>query len=166
MTTVDITALKEPARVVNFTTIPPLVKSRENNASFITANERPAAIQLTRMSQGAPPAKLQIAKPQAGRPARLAKVKTKQFAMPRVAGFASVALGINPETVGTAELNLPAAMPRFVNAATLKRMLKADASDVLIKRTDAGWAVCENSERIDLLDDSVEFRLGAVQIFS
>jgi hypothetical protein len=57
-------------------------------------------------------------------------------------------------------------MPRFVNAATLKRMLKAKSSELLLKRTGDRWSVCDDSTRIDLTDDSVEFRLGEVQIFS
>jgi hypothetical protein len=45
-------------------------------------------------------------------------------------------------------------------------MLKAKGSELLFKRVGERWEICENSTRIDLTDDSVEFRLGAVQIFS
>jgi hypothetical protein len=87
--------------------------------------------------------------------------------MARASGVISRAFGATKlETIGIAELELPPGMPRFVNAATLKRMLKADQSDLLLKRTRERWEVCDDSLHVDLLDDSVEFRLGAVQIWS
>ena len=61
---------------------------------------------------------------------------------------------------------MPLGMPRFVNAATLKRMLNAERSDTLLRKAVDGWEICEDSLKVDLLDDSVEFRLGAIQIFS
>jgi len=99
--------------------------------------------------------------------ANLAKLPTQTFKVPTVQGTLSPVAGTsNLAPVGTAEMNLPPGMPRFVNAATLKRMLKAKSSALLLKRIDGRWEVVENSGRIDLLDDSVEFRLGAIQIFS
>ena len=87
--------------------------------------------------------------------------------MPRASGVVSRALGTSElATIGIAELDLPPGMPRFVNTATLKRMLRADASDLLLKRAGERWEVCDDSLRVDLLDSSVEFRLGAIQIWS
>jgi hypothetical protein len=45
-------------------------------------------------------------------------------------------------------------------------MFKAQRSELLLKKVGERWEICEDSTRIDLTDDSVEFRLGAVQIFS
>ena len=53
-----------------------------------------------------------------------------------------------------------------MNVDEIKKMLKAKRSELLLRRTGDRWEICEDSSRIDLMDDTVEFRLGAVQIFS
>jgi hypothetical protein len=167
MTTVRVTDLKEPARVVNFATILPLVKPAETRLSLVASRERPAGIRLVPTSRRTTPAQLRLERPPTGRRARLTQLETKRFSMRRASGVVSRALGTSElATIGVAELDLPPGMPRFVNAATLKRMLRADASDVLLKRTGAGWEICGDSLRVDLLDSSVEFRLGTIQIWS
>ena len=101
------------------------------------------------------------------RRARLQKLPRRQFSVPVASGYLSRAAGIAAlQTLGQKELELPFGMPRIVNAATLKRMLKAKRGDVLLRRVGLAWEVCENATKVDLTDDSVEFRLGHVQIFS
>lgn len=115
---------------------------------------------------GAPPV-LSRSQPPTRRSLRLVRVEDRRFIVSRASGSMSRALGTaNLETIGVADIDLPPGMPRFVNAATLKRMLRAATSDVLLKRSGRQWTVCEDDVRIDLLDDSAEFRLGAVQIWS
>ena len=100
-------------------------------------------------------------------PAKLQKHETRKFAVIKATGTVSPIAGTEDlKTAGVADLDLPIGMPRFVNAATLKQMFKADRTDLLLKKVGERWEVCENSTRIDLTDDTVEFRLGAVQIFS
>lgn len=97
----------------------------------------------------------------------LVPIEQRILSVPQVSGTISRALGIRNLTPGGAvELNLPPGMPPIVNAATLKRMLRAKPSDLLLKRVGQEWQICENAMPIDLRDESVEFRLGSVQIFS
>src|SRR5262249_54068236 len=91
----------------------------------------------------------------------------ERLVVPRAAGIFSRLAGLLPsETDGATEISVPFGTPRFVNVATLKRMLKAKSSDVLLKRVGEQWEICENSHRVDLRDGSIEFRLGAIQIYS
>jgi hypothetical protein len=167
MTTVRVTDLKEPARVVNFATILPLVKPAETRLNLVASRERPAGINLDPTSRKTTPVQLRLEGRTTGWRGRLSQLKTRRFSMPRASGVVSRALGTSElATIGIAELDLPPGMPRFVNAATLKRMLRADASDLLLKRTGERWEICEASLRVDLLDSSVEFRLGAIQVWS
>ena len=156
--------MKEPARVVNFATILPIAKP--TSLGLVASREREVGIRLTRGSRKTP-VKLQFAKPTIGRPARLAPMKSNRFSVQRASGNISNIYGANAlETIGLADIDLPPGMPRFVNAATLKRMLKAHDSDVLLKQVRGRWEICDDFLRVDLLDDSVEFRLGAIQIWS
>jgi hypothetical protein len=101
------------------------------------------------------------------KPAKIRQLKQKRFSMPRSTGAISRLAGIaNVQDSGVADLDLPFGMPRFVNAATLKQMFRASPADLLLKKCGVGWEVCENSLIVDLTDDSVEFRLGPVQILS
>jgi hypothetical protein len=63
---------------------------------------------------------------------------------------------------------IPLGMPRFVNAATLKAMLDADAgsSDVLFRKAGSRWEICPDSFQVDLQDRAQVFRLGEIQIYS
>ena len=89
------------------------------------------------------------------------------FPVSRTVGtFSRAAAVADLQPQGRADLELPFGMPRFVNATTLKQMLKAKRSDVLLRRVGSQWEICDDSQRIDLRDASVEFRLGAIQIFS
>ncbi len=64
------------------------------------------------------------------------------------------------------ELELPFGMPRFVNVATLKAMLGAEADDTLFRKSGVRWEPCEDSHQVDLKDRTRLFRLGKVQIYS
>ena len=168
MTTIRVTDLKEPARVVNFATILPLVKPAETRLSLVASRERPAGIHLVPTSPRTTPVQLRLEGRATGWRGRLTQLKTKRLSMPRASGVLSRALGTSElATIGIAELDLPPGMPRFVNARTLKHMLKAKPGGVLLKRNGGNrWEICEDSTQIDLADEKVEFRLGAVQIFS
>ena len=63
-------------------------------------------------------------------------------------------------------IELPFGMPRFVNAQTLKAMLGASRSDRLFRKAGAGWIVCPDSFRIDVMDQREVFRLGKIQVLS
>ncbi|HZP17925.1 MAG TPA: hypothetical protein VFB00_08175 [Terriglobales bacterium] len=100
-------------------------------------------------------------------PTAMKLIETEEFSIPKVTGVLSRAAGISElSATGSAHMRLPLGMPRFVNVATLKRMLKAKRTETMLRRVGDQWEVCEDATQVDLLDDSVEFRLGAVQIFS
>lgn len=166
MKTVNVTDLEKPTQVVNFATILPLAKATDKRVNVIASREQPAGIRLIPTSPGRP-AQLRFAKPVSGRGERLTQIEARRFSTPRASGVISRAFGASMlTTVGVAELDLPPGMPRYVNVATLKRMLRADASEVLLKRGGDRWEVCGDSLQVDLLDGTVEFRLGTVQIWS
>ena len=164
MTATLLTTPVKPARVVNFAKIQPLF-APSTEAELIPARSPLQAIQVRPGRALAKTELLQLSRP--GSQAKLAELRTASFAVTKTSGTISRAAGsAELEAAGVEDLQLPFGMPRFVNVATLKRMLRAKRSEVLLKRSGGGWVVCDNSARIDLLDDSVEFRLGAVQIFS
>lgn len=66
----------------------------------------------------------------------------------------------------TISFEIPLGSPRFINARTLKALLKARRSDVLFAKVGQQWEPCEDSQEIDLRDRSQVFRLGWIQIFS
>lgn len=164
MKTQVLTPVK-PVRVVNFAKVLPLFQpvdgaslmplSRPVQSAHLMGRTELQSVTLkSRPTRGLSPAKLQ-------------KHETRKFSVTKATGTVSPIAGTeNLKTAGVADLDLPFGMPRFVNAATLKRMFKAHRSDLLLKKMGERWEVCENSNRIDLADDSIEFRLGAVQIFS
>jgi hypothetical protein len=64
------------------------------------------------------------------------------------------------------DLELPIGAPQYVSAGTLKAMLN-QRDGVLLKRVSAAkWAVCPDTEQIDLHDTSVEFRVGDIKVYS
>ena len=154
-----------PVRTINFAKIHPLFEP-VTDTNLVSLRGKSSEVRLAHRNS-----KPQLAL--ASRPARLAapqklqEIQTERFSVPRGKGNASRVFGtLALEVTGTAEMKLPFGMPRFVNAATLKKMLKAERSELLLRRTGERWEICEDSTRIDLMDDTVEFRLGAVQIFS
>jgi len=64
------------------------------------------------------------------------------------------------------EIELPLGSPRYVSAATLKRLLGAERTDRLLKRTGDIWKFCEDGVMVDLRDTTTEYRVGPVSIFS
>jgi len=155
-----------PVRVVNFARIFAR-PAAPGKTRILTSPPPPRDLRLQKAHKATGPVSLQIWRPGALPAAKLAPLKSGQFAVTWTGGTLSPIAGTSAlEPLGTAELDLPFGTPRFVNAATLKRMLKARRSDVLLKRTGDSWEVCENSLRIDLTDDAAEFRLGTVQIYS
>ena len=64
------------------------------------------------------------------------------------------------------ELEVPFGAPRFVNATTLKAMLSAPDSDLLLRKVGKQWEICPDSFEVDLMDASQVFRLGKLQIYS
>ena len=164
MTAALLTTPVKPARIVNFAKIQPLF-APITGAELVPSRSPAQEIQLGPGRALSKTELLQLSRP--GSKAKLAEMKTATFAVTKTSGTISRAAGsAELQAVGIEDLQLPFGMPRFVNVATLKRMLRAKRSEVLLKRSGERWVVCDNSTRIDLLDDSVEFRLGAVQIFS
>ena len=159
------TQLLTPTHTVNFARILPLFQTVQETAISPTRLVS-QDLQLARLgsaSRGS--AQLQSSRPAAK--ARFEPLKSKDFSIPRASGVISRAAGIaDVKTLGTTHMELPFGMPRFVNVATLKKMLKAKFSETLLKRVGDSWEICENSMKVDLADDSQEFRLGMIQIFS
>ncbi len=156
---------EKPAVVINFAKIIPLFQPATDTSLVRTRNSFSNAQLIHRDSS--PVTALVRHQPRSGETPTLAEMPTHTMAVPRGKGTMSRMNGtVDLASSGVVNLDLPFGMPQFINAATLKRMLNAKRSELLLKRTGARWIVCEDSTRIDLLDDSVEFRLGAVQIFS
>jgi hypothetical protein len=156
----------KPVRRINFAKILPLFEPVEGTAlvpsrrrfhpvTLATRNPVPVVALERALGRHNVAAKLQELPP-AG-----------TLSVPRGTGTASRALGtVDLDMTSVADAKLPFGMPRFINAATMKRMLKAKRSELLFRRVGERWEICEDSTQIDLTDDSVEFRLGVVQIFS
>ena len=158
------TLLKTPERVVNFAQLLPLQKS-DAPVPLTISRPRPAPLQLVRTTVRALDLQLRASAPKL--PVNLKRLQADVFTMLRTSGSMSRAAGTSDlRTEGLTSVKLPYGMPRFVNAATLKRMLKAKPSDMLLRRVADRWEIAEDGLGIDLLDESVEFRIGAVQIFS
>ena len=162
---VQVLTRTKPVRTVNFAKIHPLFEP-VTETGMVPLRSRASGISLARRES-----KTQLALAQRpmgkARPAKIQEIQIETLSVPRGSGTASRVFGtLDLEVTGTAEMKLPFGMPRFVNAATLKKMLKAKRSELLLRRTGERWEICEDSTKIDLMDDSVEFRLGAVQIFS
>ncbi len=152
----------QPVRTVNLARVLPLFAPNPQTV-LLTARRKQTATLLVR--QGASQS-LSLT-PSARSAPRLEKLNAQPMSVEKVTGTISQLAGTSSLTpVGRAEMDLPPGLPRFINAATLKKMLRAKRSDLLMKRVGDKWEVLENSGRIDLHDDSVEFRLGAIQVFS
>jgi hypothetical protein len=139
-----------PTRVINFATILPLFTP----AAALTAPRR-------RLPD------VRVARSRPTRPARVQKMESATRTVPRVTGSLSNAAGLSRlQTIGAADLALPLGFSRFTNVATMKKLLRADRSDILLRKVGDAWEICPDSMRVDLADDTVEFRLGPVQIYS
>ncbi len=155
----------KPVRTINFAKIHPLFEP-VTETSMLSLRGRASEMGLARRDSKP---QLALARRPKGTlaPAKFQQIQTEALSVPRGTGTASRDFGtLDLSVTGTAEMKLPFGMPRFVNAATLKKMLKAKRSELLLRRTGERWEICEDSTKIDLTDDSVELRLGAVQIFS
>ena len=64
------------------------------------------------------------------------------------------------------DVGLPYGVPRRVNAATLKRIAGGQRFDRLLRKTTSGWEFVSDDTMIDLQDNSIEFKLGRLTIFS
>jgi hypothetical protein len=64
------------------------------------------------------------------------------------------------------ESRLPFGVPRYVNAATLKRIAGGRPSDTLLRLVGKAWEFVSDQVMVDLDDVKQQFKLGAVQIIS
>ena len=164
--TVSFATVDAPRRVLNLTTILPLFQSAAS-VSLVPGRTVHQAVRLASAKTIGKRAELKPSHHGRTRPTVVKRLDNETLAVPKVVGSLSrVQRAVDLEPAGVAQAELPLGMPRFVNVATLKRMLKAERSDTLLRKTVDGWEICEDALKVDLLDDSVEFRLGAIQIFS
>ena len=154
-----------PSQTVNFANILRLFQTTNETGLAAT---RPASTDLQLATLGRPPrgsAQLELSR--LAPKARLEKLKSRTFSIPMVSGVISRAAGITDiKALDVKHMDLPIGMPRFVNVATLKKMLKANPDELMLKGVGRRWEVCDNSMMVDLADDSVEFRIGMIQVFS
>jgi hypothetical protein len=155
--------LATPTRVINFAQIMPLAEREPRKISlFVQPQSGSVALAPSRR-----PLPLALRRRLAPRPANLKPLAAEIFRVLKTQGSLSQAAGVAElATTGIADVRLPMGMPRFVNVATLKRMLNAKRSDTLLRRAGDRWEIAEDGVQVDLLDDTVEFRLGSIQIFS
>ena len=152
-----------PSRVVNFTSLLSLFSPM--TTSLAPARRKQPTVQVVRRREVA----AGLIKPRRSRTAsaNLRKIDVATFPVTRAAGSFFRASGTGQlESLGMADLALPPGIARFTNVATLKKMLRAERSDVLLRRVADRWEVCPDSMRIDLADDSAMFRLGPIEIYS
>ena len=89
------------------------------------------------------------------------------YAAERADGFVSSLFGASLNGGSAIEIELPFGTPRFTNAATLRQLLGGKPGDRLLRNTQNGtWEICEDSLRVDLLDQHVQFRVGPVAVYS
>lgn len=159
-----VAAPMKPLRVVNFAKILPLFEP-VTKTGLVPLSRQPQTIQFS----GRADTTVQLV-PRGTRalaPAKLDRTKPQTFSATKTGGTLSPINRTHSLTdQGVADLDLPFGMPRFVNAATLKKMFKAKRTDLLLRKKGSQWEICEDLTKIDLTDDSIEFRLGTVQIFS
>jgi len=155
-----------PNRVVNLKTVLlPLFSPRD--VSLIPLRRKSSDVRLARRDRLAPGRGAALVRSLPIRPGKLRKMESVSLTVPRVTGSLSPAAATSDlTTISEADLALPMGISRFINVATFKRMLKADRSDVLLRKAGDTWGICPDSMKVDLEDDSVEFRLGPVQIYS
>jgi hypothetical protein len=153
-----------PTHQINLTSILSLYEPV--SAALTAARQRPADVRLARRDPVAPAAS-SLMRSLPKRPATMQPVGSRTLSVPRVKGWMSRAAGTTRlKTLGVADIKLPPGISRFVNAATLKVMLRANRSDVLLRKSGDDWEIYPDSAKIDLADTSVEFRLGRIQIYS
>jgi hypothetical protein len=153
----------QPVRTVNFARILPLFAPSTQPGILMTRRNQTGTLLRERQASQS----LGLSRGTKCPITQLEKVAVKPFSLEKVTGTLSPIAGSSSLTpVGQAEIDLPPGIPRFINAATLKKMLRAKRSDLLLRRVGERWEVVENSASIDLHDDAVEFRLGAIQVFS
>lgn len=91
----------------------------------------------------------------------------RSFAADRVQGWISRDFGGAHLSVRESiEVALPPGTPRYINAATLKRLLGGNRKDRLLQKSGDSWSICDDGTVVDLSDASVEFRLGPVSVYS
>jgi hypothetical protein len=90
----------------------------------------------------------------------------KTYSAQQTTGLVSQLTGHNLIDGRRLEIELPINTPRYTNAATLKIMLGAKKSDLLLREEKHTWVICENDARIDLLDQTVKFKVGPVAVYS
>ena len=83
-----------------------------------------------------------------------------------IAPLAPKRFPVAPIDLSRPDVALPFGLPRRVRAATLKSLAGGHATDQLLRKTLSGWEFVEDSSVIDLSDNSVEFRVGRLTIFS
>jgi hypothetical protein len=64
------------------------------------------------------------------------------------------------------ELDIPTGLPRFVNAATLKSIVGASSSDVVLRKVGERWEICGDAYSVDLQDRTQVFRVRHLEISS
>ena len=66
------------------------------------------------------------------------------------------------------ELDIPVGLPRLTNVATLKAMVGAGSSDVVLRRDRNGerWEVCTDDYPVDLEDRTQVFKIREFAILS
>ena len=69
-------------------------------------------------------------------------------------------------SVGGVTIDLPFGLPRYINAATLKALVRARPRDLLFRKAAQGWEICSDSQVIDVQDNTAVFRIGKVEILS
>ena len=67
---------------------------------------------------------------------------------------------------GRVTIDLPFGLPRYINAATLKALVRARPRDLLFRKTAQGWEICPDSNVIDVQDNTAIFRIGKLEILS
>jgi len=90
----------------------------------------------------------------------------KTYSAQYASGWVSGLVGHNLIDGRRIEIELPIKTPRYTNGATLKVMLGAKKSDLLLREENHTWVICENDARIDLLDRAVRFKVGPVAVYS
>jgi hypothetical protein len=164
MKTECLMTASHPATPINFAKmIQPLFASREG--ALVYPRIQTADVQLAPRFQSRDQAL--ILAPRNRPDAKMDALDSKTLIVPRVMGTVSpIAQTSNLQTAGVENLNLPLGSPRFVNIGTMRKMLNAKNSDLILKRNGSQWEIQEDHMRVDLTDDSVEYRVGDVQVFS
>lgn len=129
------------------------------NVVLINRQGRPG-VKLVPKTTSMPPVPFLINRP--AKPTNLTTINLKSRTFQRGTRFA----GIGPLIAdGVTQLTVPPGA-RYANVATIKRMLKVRWSETVLRQRGGGWEICPDSFVVDLLDDSVEFRIGTIRLLS